>query len=85
MMFSVRPKPGSSLTSRTDPFAGPCVVCRFFLRYCCARPTRIMRSSVMPSPVFALVGMRAIVEVKFLMWSNRSVRKPWREKVPMIS
>ena len=84
-MLSVKPNPGSSLTSRTEPFAGPSVVCNLFLRYCWVKPTRTMRSSGIPSPVLALVGTSAIVEAKSSrrMWSKRSVLKPKRENAPI--
>src|SRR6267143_5754564 len=41
-------------------------------------------SSGRPSPVLALEGTRAIVLEKSLILSNRSARKPYRDKVPII-
>ncbi len=65
----VMPSPGSSLTSRMVPLAGPLVVLSVGRRYCCARPTRTARSSGMPSPVLALVGTMAAVFVKSVILS----------------
>ncbi len=82
--FKVTPSPGSSLTSKTVPLAGPLVVLRRGRRYCCARPMRTARSSGTPSPVLALVGTIAAVFVKSAILSKRSVLNSSLEKVPMI-
>ncbi len=86
MVSMVVPRPTSSLTSRIVPRAGASVsICNCSCKYSCASPRSMVKSSAMPSPVLALMGMMLICLAKLLTRSKRSDSKPSWWRVPTSS